>query len=51
VILRNDHLTGNTLLGAGAVHHITFKLMHRNIGANRKTASRGGLSEIGCDMF
>jgi len=22
VILRNDHLTGNTLLGAGAVHHI-----------------------------
>jgi len=22
VIRRNDHLTGNTLLGAGAVHHI-----------------------------
>jgi hypothetical protein len=23
VILRNEHLTGNPLLGAGAVHHIT----------------------------
>ena len=22
MILRNDHLTGNTLLGAGVVHHI-----------------------------
>jgi hypothetical protein len=26
VIRRNDHLTGNALLGAGAVHHIIFGL-------------------------
>jgi hypothetical protein len=28
VIRRNDHLTGNTLLGAGAVHHIIKRHMH-----------------------
>ena len=27
MIRRNDHLTGNTLLGAGAVHHIILVIL------------------------
>jgi len=44
VIRRNDHLTGNPLLGAGAVHHINSGLMHRSKKDHHSITSSARLS-------
>ena len=44
MIRRNDHLTGNAPLGAGAVHHINRDRLHRSKHWLIRAVREAGLS-------